>query len=110
MNDLNVAPSFFCSEFQMEGINNCWVHALKFSLNFLLINLSLCPKKSVELSDWEEMGHFWETLLLFPQKLLFKYNPSDKFNVCDSELQTVSNFLAAGKFQFNDACITDFNQ
>ena len=63
MNDLNVAPSFFCSEFQMEGINNCWVHALKFSLNFLLINLSLCPKKSVELSDWEEMGHFWETLL-----------------------------------------------
>jgi len=38
------------------------VHALKFSLNFLLINLSLCPKKSVELSDWEEMGHFWETL------------------------------------------------
>jgi len=62
MNDLNVAPSFFCSEFQMEGINNCWVHALKFSLNFLLINLSLCPKKSVELSDWEEMGHFWETL------------------------------------------------
>ena len=64
MNDLNVAPSFFCSEFQMEGINNCWVHALKFSLNFLLINLSLCPKR-VELSDWEEIffGFFFEPKL-----------------------------------------------
>ena len=53
----------------MEGINNCWVHALKFSLNFLLINLSLCPKKSVELSDWEEIeGPKFSFLLFFAQE------------------------------------------
>ena len=39
INDLNIAPPFFYSEFQRGeggggGSNDCSVHALKFSLNF----------------------------------------------------------------------------
>ena len=89
-----------CKEVTLEERESIWPKGARQGKNYLIF----VPKGFFFFSPFF-VFHF-----LFPQKLLFKYNPSDKFNVCDSELQTVSNFLAAGKFQFNDACITDFNQ